>query len=544
MRWTALFIPTLKEMPADAVSPAAGWLVRAGLARATGRGGLAVLPMGARSLGKLQSAVDAAMIGFGFAEVLLPAANNAAAECITRLISSAARSYKQLPLRLFERSAGGTTDAGLPSRIIRGFAFHASAEESARFLDEIRAAFTRFLARCSIRSEDAEACDGHALLSPSAGGSSAFVRSDQGNYAAILDAAAIGERSWTFGGDPTGELEKVFTPGLTSVPEVARFLNVPTRDGLKTLVFRTSATGPPLSSGVGARWLVAVVRGDHEVNETKLTRAAAETFHITRLSREDTEELRQTWPIGFVGPDSAVYRPDTVVIVDVDAAQPGDWATGANEKDHHVKHFNWFRECGQNLADPKKVIVTHIRNATAGDPSPKNDGGRLELGTAIELARFTMLSHGFGARFGAHFLDDHGQQHPMSVSRFHWNLTDVFFAAAEQNHDDRGLTWPAAVAPFSVVITPIRYEGESRAVADRVYNELSSAGIDAILDDRNARPGVKFADADLLGIPLRITIGERSLKEMKVELKTRSDESSEAVMIEDVVQRVGEELRL
>jgi prolyl-tRNA synthetase len=374
---------------------------------------------------------------------------------------------------------------------------------------------------------------------PCEAGEDVLVTSDRGNYAADLAQAATGARPWDWGGDPVGDLEKVHTPGLASVADVARFLGVEPRRVLKTLVFRTGTTSPTLESGVNARWVVAVVRGDHEVNEAKLARAARDAFHVEGLHLADDEDVRARWTVGFVGPDAAIANLQAVLIVDPDAAQGGvDWAAGANEADHHVRHFNWFRECGQNLADPKKVVVADVRNARTGDPSPADDGGRLVLSPAIEVGHVSQHGTAYAEALNAYVQDEAGRQRPVMMGCCEVGIGRILAAAVEVRHDDRGIVWPAALAPYAVVVTPVRYDGETRSAADRVYGELVEAGIDVLLDDRDARPGSKFADADLIGFPVRLTIGERGLKEGKLELKRRAFPEPETLPMHEALEYV------
>jgi prolyl-tRNA synthetase len=382
---------------------------------------------------------------------------------------------------------------------------------------------------------------------PCEAGEDTIISSDKGNYAANVEKAEIGQRPHTFGAEPTGALEKVHTPNLPGIDEVGKFLKVKPRNMLKTLVFKARDTAPAAGDRpenlAHPKWVVAVVRGDHDVNEPKLRRAAKEHFNVSGLVLEDTPEVRASWAVGFCGPDKAVKDLQTVVLIDPDAAQGGFWATGANEVDYHVKHFNWFRECGDKLADPKKVAVADIRNAMPGDPSPKNDGGKLQASRGIEIGHVFKLGTMYSEAFGANFLDDKGQSHPIIMGCYGIGIGRILIGAIETMHDDRGIIWPAAIAPFSCVITPIKYEGDVKALADRLYDQLKAAGIDTILDDRDARPGFKFADADLIGFPVRINIGDRGLKEGKVELKRRTIETPEMVAIDQVIQAVQAALK-
>jgi prolyl-tRNA synthetase len=407
------------------------------------------------------------------------------------------------------------------------------------------AAYQRIFTRCGIPFVIVEAESGpiggsasHEFMAACEAGEDLIVTSDKGNYAANVEKAEIGTRAHNFGAEPTGALERVHTPNLPGIEDVGKFMKVKPKNMLKTWSSASHSAGLPLSaaaaqsSGVNPTWVVAVVRGDHDVNEAKLKKAVKETFHVDEITMLDNTEVRANWAIGYCGPDKAVKQPDTVVVIDPDAAQGGFWATGANETDYHVKHFNWFRECGDKLADPKKVLVADIRNAIAGDPSPKDDGGKLIARKGIEIGHVFKLGTMYSQALDAVFLDDKGERHPMIMGCYGIGIGRILIAAIEALHDDKGIIWPAAIAPFSVVITPIKYEGEVKAAADKLYDQLTAAGIDVLLDDRDARPGFKFADADLIGFPVRINVGDRGLKEGKLELKLRKNPDAEMIPLE------------
>ncbi|MCC6423428.1 MAG: proline--tRNA ligase [Phycisphaerales bacterium] len=587
MRWSQTLIPTQKETPADAQIISHQLMVRAGLIRQLTAGAYDFLPLGLRSLQKASAIVRQEMNAIGAAEVLLPALQPLELwqktgrdvsygenlfklkdrhgrmivlgptheEVITELVSAYINSYKQLPLSLYQIQTKFRDEFRPRFGLLRvrefmmkdAYSFHADLDSLNRTYDDYYRAYERIFTRCGIPYVIVEAESGpiggsasHEFMAACSAGEDLLVTSDKGNYAANVEKAETGRRESTFGGDPTGPLEKVHTPHLPGIEDVGKFMKVKPKNMLKTLVFRTTNAGPTLESGVNPRWVVAVVRGDHDVNESKLSRAAAEHFQVRGIELVDDEQVRAKWPIGFVGPDAAIKALDAVMLVDPDAAQGGFWAAGANEIDYHVKHFNWFRECGQPLADPKKVVVADIRNAIEGDPSPKNDGGTLRTSRGIEIGHVFKLGTKYSDALGAQFLDDQGNQHPLIMGCYGIGVGRILIAAVENGHDERGIIWPAAIAPFSVVITPIKYDGEVKSAADRLYEQLNAAGIDTLLDDRDARPGFKFADADLIGIPIRINIGDRGLKEGKVELKKRTAAEAELVSIEQIVDKVRE----
>jgi prolyl-tRNA synthetase len=585
MRWTQTLIPTQKETPADAQIVSHQLLVRAGFIRQLTAGAYDFLPLGLRSLMKAAQIVREEMNAIGSAEVLLPTLQPLELwqqtgrdisygdnlfklkdrhgrqivlgptheEVVTELVRAFVNSYKQLPLTLYQIATKFRDEFRPRFGLLRvreflmkdAYSFHADIASLDRTYDDMYRAYEKIFTRCGIPYAVVEAESGpiggsasHEFMAACDAGEDMIVTSDKGNYAANVEKAETGERAWTFGGDPTGALDKVHTPHLPTIDEVGKFMKVKPKNILKTLVFRTGNTGPLVENGTNPKWLVAVVRGDHDVNEAKLAKAARARFGVSSISLQDTPEVRSAWAIGFVGPDAAAKALDAVMVVDPDAAQGGFWAAGANEIDYHVKHFNWFRECGQSLADPKKVAVADIRNAAAGDPSPKGDGGKLIAKRGIEIGHVFKLGTKYSEAMGANFLDEKGNQHPIIMGCYGIGVGRILIAAAESLHDDKGLIWPTAIAPFSCVITPIKYDGEVKSVADKLYAELNAAGIDTLLDDRDARPGSKFADADLIGIPLRLTVGDRGLKEGKIELKKRNARDAEMVAIDAIRERV------
>jgi prolyl-tRNA synthetase len=256
---------------------------------------------------------------------------------------------------------------------------------------------------------------------------------------------------------------------------------------------------------------------------------------VTSLHLADEKEAGDKWSIGFVGPDAAMKLPDAVMIVDPDAAQ-GEipWAAGGNEIDVHVRNFNWFRECGDRLADPAKVTVADIRNAVDGDTSPT--GAVLHSGRASIL--FTHLMLPTDPKLAFDDLD--GEHRPLALSAAHLDLAQILFNIADRCHDEHGLVWPRSIAPCAVVITAVQYDGPVRDAADAIYTRLMFDGADVILDDRDLRAGPKFADADLIGFPVRITVGPRTVEHGQAEIKPRSSSQTELVPLANVPARVAQ----
>lgn len=587
MRWSQTLIPTQKETPADAQIVSHQLMIRAGLIRQVTAGAYDFLPLGWRALHKAMKIVREEMDAIGCAEVLMPALQPLEfwqrtgrdisygenlmkltdrhgrkmvlgpthEEVTTELVQAYVSSYKQLPLSLYQIQTKFRDEYRPRFGLLRvreffmkdAYSFHADIPSLDKVYLDFYRAYEKIFTRCGIPYVVVEAESGpiggsasHEFMAACSAGEDTILTSDKGNYSANMEKAEIGERPSDLSAAPTGELTRVHTPNMPGIDEVGVFMKVKPKNMLKTLVFKvidqTSDARP--ENLANPRWVVAVVRGDHDVNEAKLKASAKAKFNIAAIELVDNPEVRKEWAIGFCGPDKAVKDPNTVVLIDPDAAQGGFWATGANEVDYHVKHFNWFRECGDKLADPRKVAVADIRNAMDGDPSPRNDGGKLKASKGIEIGHVFKLGTKYSVAMDAKFIDEKGERLPFIMGCYGIGVGRILIAAIESLHDDKGIVWPAAIAPYQCVITPIKYDGEVKDLADKLHDELNAAGIDTILDDRDARPGFKFADADLVGFPVRINIGDRGLKEGKVELKKRTEKDATMVGVEGIVAAV------
>lgn len=593
MRWTQTLIPTQKETPSDAQIVSHQLMVRGGIIRQLTAGAYDFLPLGFRSLRKASQIVREEMDAIGCAEVLLPALQPyelwqktgrdvtygenlmkfkdrhgrmnvlgpTHEEVVTEMVMAYVSSYRQLPLSIYQIQTKFRDEYRPRFGLLRvreftmkdAYSFHASLESLNEVYDKFYAAYEKIFRRCGIPFVIVEAEAGpiggsasHEFMAVCASGEDTLVTSDKNNYAANVEKAEIGERPFNFDAVATGELEKVHTPGLGSIEDVGKFMKVKPKNMLKTLVFKVLFK--PSTSG-GNQYVVAVVRGDHEVNESKLKRHVGELFkqnaQYTGIEIAPIEEaMKDGFAIGFVGPhliSKQEPKPNiAAVYVDPDAAQGGFWATGANEADAHVKHFNWQRDL-LAVVDPavrESVKVSDIRNAAAGDPSPRNDGGKLIASKGIEIGHVFKLGTKYSDAMGADFLDEKGEKHPMIMGCYGIGVGRILIAAVEAFHDDKGMVWPAAIAPYSVIITPIKYEGEVKVAADKLYEQLNAAGIDTLLDDRDQRPGVKFNDADLIGIPVRVNIGDRGLKEGEFEMKKRKAAEAEMVPADELVERI------
>jgi prolyl-tRNA synthetase len=329
---------------------------------------------------------------------------------------------------------------------------------------------------------------------------------------------------------PSGELTEVHTPNLPGIEEVGKFMKVKPDRMLKTVVF--AVPGEP------GRWIVAVVRGDHEVNEGKVKALAG--VGAVELAPVDAAK-KAGFAVGYVSPRVVNTVPGVLMLIDADASLGGFWASGADKADHHVKHFNWRREVGAVLDDKSKVIVGDVRNAVEGDPSPRAEGAKLVTGRGIEVGHIFKLGTKYSDAMGFAILDEKQGKRSVIMGCYGVGVSRAMAAAVEQNHDENGILWPAAIAPYHVLITIMKPEdaGHRKAAGD-LAKALNAEGIDVLIDDRDERAGVKFKDADLTGIPVRLTVGDKALEAGGVEFKLRKDVAGkgEVVAMGQVLPRV------
>ena len=570
MRWSKTLLPTLREVPSEAVVPSHQLMLRAGLIQQVAAGSYSYLPLGWRAMQKVIDIVRDEMDRIGAIEVFMPAMQPIESlqrsgrdvaygdnlfvvkdrhgrqqalsptheEVITDMFGAFISSYKQLPITLYQIQTKFRDEFRPRFGVLRSrefmmkdaYSFHIEVESLEAVYQHQYDAYCRIFDRCGVAYSIVEAESGpiggsasHEFIMPCVTGEDVILQSDKGNYAANVEKCEIGQRPHDLSGEPTGELDKIHTPDCATIEDVSKFMKVKPPHMLKTLVFKADGT-----------WVVAVVRGDHELNEGKLK--AAIGAQVLELA-DEAEAKEAGFVIGFVGPHVPV---SCKTYVDPDAAQGQFWACGANEVDHHVKHFNWQRDLIDHV-DDDCVVVADIRNAMGGDPSPQNDGGVLTESHGIELGHVFKLGSKYTDAFGVTVLDEQQQSRPVLMGCYGIGVNRIIagWIESDAGHDDSGVIWPMAIAPYQVVITPIKYEGAVQAAADEIYEALSSAGIDVLLDDRDERPGVKFNDADLIGIPLRITVGDRGLKNDEVEFKARTADEPHMVPRGDAVAQAA-----
>ncbi|MCA9305694.1 MAG: proline--tRNA ligase [Phycisphaerales bacterium] len=590
--WSRTLIPTAKEAPADAEAISHKLLARGGFIRRVSAGVYSYLPLGWRVLGKVAEIVRQEMNAAGASELLMPALapvdllketgraedygdllfrftdrhqrdtylGPTHEEVITDLMRSAITSYRQLPLNLYQIQTKFRDEFRPRAGLLRGrefvmkdaYSFHMHIEGPGGLNDAYDAmyrAYENIFTRCGLDFTVVEAEAGpiggsasHEFMVNTESGEDTILVCPKTGYAANVEKCEIGKRKEPgkgyFNGDPLGDLEEVHTPECPGIEDVCKLLKTKPRNMLKTVVFRA----PELE-----KWVVAVVRGDHDVNEGKVRDLIGSRVELA----DAAAATKAGFAIGYVSPRAALKVENVIMLIDRDAAVGFDdeagksmyWVTGADKKDFHVKKFNWRRDMGAVLDDASRVKVADVRNAMAGDPSPRAGGAegvQLEAKRGIEVGHIFKLGVKYSAAMKFEVLDDNQQRRPVIMGCYGIGVSRTVASCVEMSHDDNGIVWPAAIAPFHVIITPMDVDPTSKAmeVACRLSGALSEAGMDVLIDDREERPGVKFKDADLIGIPVRLTIGDKALAEDSVEFKQRTDAGKGSlVKIGDVVAK-------
>jgi prolyl-tRNA synthetase len=569
-RWSQAFIPTLKEVPAEAQIVSHVYLLRGGFMRKLAAGIYTFLPLGWRVVKNVADIVRQEMDRAGALELLMPAAIPAELwqesgrwqaygpellrwkdrkqadfvtgptheEVVVDTVRRDVKSYRQLPLNLYHIQTKFRDEARPRAGLMRGrefimkdaYSFDVDDEAAKRSYRAMFDAYTRIFQRCGLEFRPVEADTGniggtmsHEFQVLAQSGEDKIVSCTRCDYAANVEKAEV-RRSPERPPRVDRPLEKVRTPGKKTIEEVARFLQITPARLVKTLVYL--ADGHPV---------VALVRGDHDVNELKLRKLVG-AQEVVLAGDHAILEITGA-PVGFAGPRGLKVR----TVADLEVEGMSDAATGANEDDHHLVGFDMVR-------DAPGVEYADLRVAVAGDSCPRCGVGVLERFAGIEVGHVFFLGTKYSVPMGCTFLGDDGQLRPMVMGCYGIGITRTAAAAIEQNHDADGIIWPMALAPYQVELLTLQAkDAEVVAAADRLYQELVAAGIEVLYDDRDERPGAKFKDADLIGIPLRVAVGKKSLAEGKVELKPRRAKQAELIPAGDaaaiVAARVREALR-
>ncbi|MCC6229085.1 MAG: proline--tRNA ligase [Phycisphaerales bacterium] len=583
--WSRTLIPTTREAPADAETPSHVLLSRAGFIRKVAAGVYDYLPLAWRVLSKVSNIVRDEMNGAGSIELFMPVivpmefyqetrrheaygdllfkvtdrkGNTAALgptheETITEMVKGSVNSYKQLPLSLYQIQTKFRDEARPRAGLLRcrefimkdAYTFHTKLEGPGGLneaYDAMYRAYSNIFSRCGLDYTAVEAESGpiggsasHEFMINCASGEDTILKCPATGYAANVEKCEIGDRPrGTFSEPPTGELTEVHTPNLPGIDEVGKFMKVKPDRMLKSIVFQTCGKTPGSTAPDGVKWIIATVRGDHDVNEGKVK--AMSGYNVALA--DDKAARAAGFAIGYVSPRTVSSVPGTLLLIDSDASLGGFWASGSDKSDHHVKHFNWRREVGAALDDPNRVKVGDVRNAMEGDPSPRSAGTKLVTARGIEVGHIFKLGTKYSDAMGLAVLDETQQKKPVIMGCYGIGVSRTMAACVEMSHDENGIIWPAAIAPYHVLITLMKPDDpRQREVAGKIACELVGHGVDVLTDDRDERPGPKFKDADLVGIPVRVTIGDKALEQGGVEFKARKDTGKgQVVPLSDVVQ--------
>ena len=569
MRWSKTLIPTMKEMPADAEVPSHQLMLRAGLIRQLMAGSYTYLPLGWKALRKAEAIVREEMEAADAIEIHMPALQpidlfvrtgrreafgnvlfnwkqrrgNGEShfalgptheEVVTDLIAKHISSYRQLPLNLFQIQTKFRNEERPRFGILRtseflmkdAYSFHTSLESLNETYQAMYRAYCRIFARCGLEYLPVEADSGpiggdasHEFMCPANNGEDRIVRCRATGYAANLERADTGRKPPIIATSPDAKpLTKLHTPNVGSIEAVCKFLKCKPEKMVKTLIF--SADDKPVA---------VLIRGDHEANEGKIRRALG----VKKLEMATPEVILQVTgaPVGFAGPVGIKCE----VIADHDVPLIVNAITGANEGDHHIVNVNVGRDY--------LLATTHdLRNAIAGDPSPRGEG-TLELVHGIEIGHVFKLGTKYTVALEANFSDEKEQRHPIIMGCYGIGVNHILAGLAETKHDENGLIWPLAIAPYEVILSALDVtDANTLAASEALYADLKAAKVDVLLDDRDQRPGVKFKDADLIGIPLRVNVGGKGLKEGVVELKWRNEKDATKVPVADAARVIQEHL--
>lgn len=572
MRWSRYYVHTTREVPADAEVVSHQLMVRAGMIRKVAAGIYTYLPLGWRSMQKMSAIVRRELEEAGCVELSMPAIQPAELweesgrwqlygkellriqdrhdrafafgptheEVITDTVRRDVRSYRQLPVNLYQIQTKFRDEIRPRFGLMRGreflmkdaYSFHVDAASLDETYEAMNHAYRRIFAACGLDYNVVEADTGtiggsssHEFMVVADTGESAVVRCPSCDYAANVEKAEtrpLEAPALADGETADAPMEKVATPGQTAVPDVAKFLNWAPDRIVKTLLYATE------------NGLVAVaVRGDREINEVKL-KNLLDVQHLEMASEEKVREASGS-PPGYAGPVGLgqFEGQDVPLVVDRSAAELVNFVCGANAADMHLKNVNWGRDLNAGQVEDLLLV-------TEGDACPRCDG-TLELFRGIETGHIFKLGTKYSEAMGCNFTDENGQDHPMTMGCYGLGIGRTVAAAIEQNHDKEGIIWPRPLAPFEVLLVALNPDDpEVGKVAGELYSTLTGQGVDVLYDDRDERPGVKFKDADLIGFPVRVVVGARSLAEGNVELSLRRDRQKQMVPVGESAAKVME----
>lgn|SRR5574341_440803 len=564
MKWSEIYIPTLREDPTEAEIDSHKLLVRAGYIRKLAAGIYNYLPLMQRVLLKITNIVREEMNNAGAQEILMPVLHPAELwqasgrweimgkeqmrmkdrnlrdlvlggtheEVITHLLKGEIRSYRQLPLNLYQIQVKFRDEIRPRFGLLRGREFYMkdaysfdTDEESFKIAyQKMLNAYKRVFDRCGLDTKMVEADTGamggkaaheFIVLVDTASGESTVFSCDSCSYAATVEKAVSLEEKLSEDHEKEKPLKKVSTPNLKTVEEITNFLNVPSKKLVKTLLYKADG-----------QVMAALIRGDQELNEVKLKNLIG----AKNLEMADalTVEKITGAKVGFSGP---VGLTKIKIISDPQVIKMKNFVSGANENDFHLTNVNFNR-------DFQVDQVADIRNVVSGEICPTCKKGELTSSYGIEVGNTFMLGTKYSESLGAKFLDKDGNEKPFVMGSYGIGITRTAQAAVEKFNDNNGIIWPNSIAPFSIIVTPTDWSNAKiREKAQEIYDHLIERNLEALLDDRDERPGVKFNDADLIGIPLRVTLGPKSLQKNQVEIQIRKTQETIHISPADTVAK-------
>ena len=569
MKASQFFISTLKEAPAEAALPSHKLMLRAGLIKANASGLYTWMPMGLRVLRKVENIVREEMNRAGAIELLMPVIQPAdlwkesgrwdfygdellritdrhdnefcfsptCEEMVTDIVRKEINSYKQLPKNFYHINTKFRDERRPRFGVMRArefvmkdaYSFHVDFASLQETYQAMYDAYCRVFGRLGLNFRPVAADTGsiggtgsHEFQVLAESGEDVIAYSDASDYAANVELAQTLPLSGSRAAAQK-HLEKVHTPEVKTIAQLVDFLQIPVETTLKSIVVEGENEG---------ELVLLLLRGDHEFNDIKAEKLAGVKSPLTMAQPEHILAAfgangGSLGPVGFKGK----------VYADFATEKGADWVIGANEDDYHYTGFNF----GRDAAEPEFV---DLRNVVEGDESPDGQG-RLKLARGIEVGHVFQLRDKYTQAMNVSFLDNNGKSQIMEMGCYGIGITRVVAAAIEQNHDERGIIWTDAMAPFAAVIVPMNYKKSEavREAADKIYADLLAAGVDVLLDDRDERAGVLLADSELLGIPHRIVIGDRGLKEGNVEYARRTDSEAQSVPVGDIAAHVAAQLR-
>jgi len=564
MRYSKALIPTVKEVPSDAEISSHQLMLRAGLMRKLASGTYTYLPLGWRTLKKVINIVRQEMDKSGAQEILMPAVQPmelwqqtgrnidygptmahftdrhgrenvlapTAEEVVTNLAAGEINSYKQMPVNLYQISFKFRDEFRPRFGVLRSrefimkdsYSFHFDNESLDQTYKVMYETYKKIFSRCGLKYVIVEAESGemggsgsHQFTIPCDSGEDVIVQTEDGSYAANIEKAPVDPLPAKTGNKNHKPVEEIHTPNRKTIDEICDFLKADAKELIKTLVYKS-----------GTELVLALVRGDFEINPEKLRCAVGKSIE---LADEETIKNLTGAEVGFAGPVGITPKINKLII-DHSVLTIEAGITGANKTDYHIRNVVPGREFP---LEGKNVIIADIRNAVESDTYK---GKKLIFKRGIEVGQVFKLGTKYSAKLGAKFLDKDSTEKPCIMGCYGIGINRIVASAIEISHDSDGIIWPISIAPFEVIITPAGNAEEISAAAEKIYNELTDAGVEVLLDDRDARGGVKFKDADLIGIPIRITIVAKSLAENNAEIKLRREKEITKVPLGQVKEKI------